>query len=220
MNTTVIYYTSNQEDPKFEGRIMRSLKNTIKPLLVPLVSVSQKPIKFGTNICVGSVGVSSHNAWRQLQIGAKAAKTKFICTAEADCLYPAEYFMFTPTREDTAYIADPLYILFSQRGKGRVFCYKSRGSESAMIVGRQCLIDGLEKVLSGFGTWGMNDANGETIPYLLNIIKRRRVIFNTPIITFKTDNNMHRKTPHNSSSRTRELPQIGKASDLVRKYLG
>lgn len=213
---TVIYYTSNQEHPRFEGRIQRSLRHASSPL--PIVSVSQKPIDFGKNICVGDVGVSSHNAWRQLQIGAMAATTKYVCAAEADCIYPKEYFRFVPPREDMAYMAMPLYVLFNQRGKSRVFCEKSRGSESAMVVGRECLIDGITKVFEGYEKWGMGSANGDTFPYLLKKINHTRFLLDTPAVTFKTDNNMHRRTPHNQQNKLKELPGLGNVYDIIRKY--
>ena len=91
---TVIYYTSNKEKELFESRIRESILDMIGD--IPLISVSQKPIDFGKNICVGDVGVCGHNLFRQFQIGAKAAKTKYVCNVEADALYPKEYFEFTP----------------------------------------------------------------------------------------------------------------------------
>lgn len=218
MSLTVVYYTSNQEDDKFERRIQRSLAHAARN--IPIISVSQKPIDFGKNICVGDVGVSSHNAWRQLQIGAMAATTKYVCTAEADCIYPKEYFRFVPPRDDVAYIAKPLYVLFSQRGKARSFHHKPLGSESAMVVGRQCLIDGITKVFEGHEKWGMGSADGINFPYLLRVINHTRFSLDTPVVTFKTDNNMHRKTPHSRRNKLRELPDIGSSKHMIRKYCG
>ncbi|KKT37762.1 MAG: hypothetical protein UW26_C0025G0001, partial [Candidatus Collierbacteria bacterium GW2011_GWF1_44_12] len=48
---TVLYYTSNREDEKFETRIRKNLLKNCGDL--PIVSVSQKPIDLGRNICVG-----------------------------------------------------------------------------------------------------------------------------------------------------------------------
>lgn len=213
---TVVYYTSNREKPEFESRICRTLSETAAGL--PIISVSQKPIDLGRNICVGDVGASSHNAWRQLQIGAAEAKTKFICTAESDFLYPREYFDFKPDREDLAYIVKPLWVLFSQRGKARQFAYKPRGSEAAMVVGRDYLVAGIEKVLDGYGQWGMGSANGDTFPYLLNVINHERFLIDKPTVTFKTDQNMHRRTPHDVDSYRKDLPYWGNIYDLIGKY--
>ena len=75
--TTVVYYTHNQEIPSFEKRIQASILEHKGDL--PIISVSQKPIDFGENICVGEQGVNSLNTWRQVLIGCQAAKTRFIC---------------------------------------------------------------------------------------------------------------------------------------------
>jgi hypothetical protein len=212
---TVIYYTSNQELPRFERRIQKTLLRLIGKL--PLISVSQKPMKFGYNICVGDVGVSSQNAYRQLLIGAAHAKTKYICTAEADHLYPREYFRFRPRRENVAYIADPLYVLFAQRGKAKMYALKPRGSESSMIVGRKKLMAAIEKILTGLNEWGSKSA--EEFPFLLHHIRHSRFEMSAPAITFKTDKNMHRRTPHDTESRTRYLPYWGTSHGLINKYL-
>jgi len=48
MNKTILYYTSNHEDPVFEQKIIDSLLENCGNL--PIVSVSQKPIKLGQNV--------------------------------------------------------------------------------------------------------------------------------------------------------------------------
>jgi len=102
---TVIYYTSNYLDdhnPHF-------LKNTKEQLIkaigdLPLISVSQKPMNFGTNICVGDIGRTHLNIYRQILIGAKAAKTKYVAMAEDDILYSFEHFhTYLPEKDRFAY---------------------------------------------------------------------------------------------------------------------
>ena len=57
---TIVYYTSNRENPDFENRITFRLLKTAKKLNMPLINVTQKPMPgFGKNICVGDVGVSN-----------------------------------------------------------------------------------------------------------------------------------------------------------------
>jgi hypothetical protein len=216
---TVVYYSSNRERPEFEARIMRSLRHASRPL--PIISVTQKPVDFGENICVGEREASSQNAWRQLQIGAAAAKTKYVCTAESDFIYPKELFRFVPKSDRCAYIAAPLYVCFTQRGKAKRFYLKPRGSEAAMIVGRKCLVDSIEYILKDVGKWGENQADGKKFPYLLRRIPKRDTIYNrVPTVTFKTDENMHRGTPMIPESKCQELPYLGNVYDLVKKYRG
>jgi len=218
-DTTIIYYTSNTEKAKFAENTRQSLLDAKGDL--PLVSVSQKPMDFGENICVGGVGASSQNAYRQLWLGAKAAQTRFVCTAEEDCLYPPEYFAFEPPDDESAWLAAPLWVLFSQRGKARVFCMKPHGSESAMVINRELLIARIEKILAPLEYWGPATANGDGWEYLLERksgIKSKR--FNAPVLTFKTDQNMHRVTPHDQASKTRYLEPWGTAADVIGEYGG
>jgi len=87
---TVLYYTANQINDTF-------FENTKKQLLLaadgkPIVSVSQKPIDLGKNICVGNIGVSVYSLYWQVLQAAKEADTKYVATAEDDALYAPGYF--------------------------------------------------------------------------------------------------------------------------------
>ena len=139
---TVIYYTSNREREQFEQKIRERLLSAIGDL--PLISVSQKPIDFGHNICVGDIGVSDANVFKQLLIGCQEAKTPLIATAEADCLYPPTgYFDFRPQKVDMAHFHSNLWVL----RKGR-FKYRRKGrSLSALVSGREYLIQRIERRL-------------------------------------------------------------------------
>jgi hypothetical protein len=102
---TIVYYTSNWLDthnPYF-------LENTKKQLLkaigdLPLISVSQKPIALGQNLCVGEIGRSHLNLYRQILTGTRAAKTKYVAMAEDDILYSYEHFhTYVPEKDRFAY---------------------------------------------------------------------------------------------------------------------
>src|SRR6266404_6192987 len=110
---TVIYYTSNREKPDFEIRVRENLLKTCGNL--PIISVSHKPIDLGKNICVGDVGVSGFNMFRQVQIACEAATTPFVISAEADCLYPPDYFKFVPPSLDVPYRDSNLYVMPDHR---------------------------------------------------------------------------------------------------------
>ena len=70
----------------------------------PLISVSQKPIDFGENICVGNIGRSQINIYKQVLIGAREARTKYIALCEDDCLYsPSHFTSFRPADDEFAY---------------------------------------------------------------------------------------------------------------------
>ena len=93
---TILYYTANyldQTNPYF-------LANTQKQLIeasdgLPIVIISQKPTMFGdnsVNLCVGDIGRSHLNIYKQIMLGCEKAKTKYVAMAEDDILYSKEHF--------------------------------------------------------------------------------------------------------------------------------
>lgn len=87
---SAIFYTSNYMDGQpFMEKVKEHL---LKVWHGPLISVSQKPMDFGENICIGDVGRSHLNIYRQILIGCKAAKTKYVALTEDDIFYSAEHF--------------------------------------------------------------------------------------------------------------------------------
>jgi len=148
---TVIYYTSNWLDthnPFF-------LENTKKQLLIaiddlPLISVSHKPIAFGQNICVGDIGRSHLNIYRQILTGARVAKTKYVALAEDDILYSYEHFhYYLPEKDRFAYDMNKWSIftwtkppLFSFRTKRKVV--------NSLIAKREMLVAALEERFKKF----------------------------------------------------------------------
>jgi len=214
--TTVVYYTHNQEIPSFEERIQASILEHKGDL--PLISVSQKPIDFGENICVGEVGVNSLNTWRQVLIGCQAAKTKFVCLAESDTLHSSEYFSFVPERDDIHYIITPLYIFFVQRGKSHLY-YNKPYSDNQVIVGRDCMIDHLTILLKGLPEW-QKEGDYEKNAFIGRPDIQKNIVIieqQIGIVTFKTDQNMHRKSVFRRGG-FREIPYWGTSKQLMEKY--
>lgn len=219
MDATVVYYTSNHEDPAFESAILWQLIEASKGL--PLITVSQKPLDFERNICVGDHGVSNVNIFRQMLIGIEAAFTAYVITAEADFLHPEEYFQFRSPDPNVMYAGMPLYILSAQRGKRRTFCAKERGSEGAMIVDRELLVGYLKQMLKGQPEW-IDSPGRDTVrlPFLFNMGPMEVFQLKTPLVSFRTAHQLHRATPWKVGSEVRELPGWGNAADLIVKYMG
>lgn len=103
MDKAVIYYTDNSLDPKFERFCQEQLTLALRDVKCHLISVSQKPIHFGYNICVGDIGRSWASLYTQLLEGIRQVNASIIYLAEHDCLYTPEHFAFTPSERGVFY---------------------------------------------------------------------------------------------------------------------
>ena len=214
---TIIYYTSNRENPEFEKKIQENILKQKGD--IPIISVSQKPMDFGKNICVGDVGFSYLNGMRQMLIGTKAATTPFVISTESDVLYPKDYFTFIP-KENECYRYDNIWIVFKDRKYGNYKRKKYKYSEGVQICDRKLLIEKYEKFLENSPEW----FNGESV-----ITKKGKEPFRgyswktfsgVPCISFKTGNGMRQSTPtQNNIPPVRNLPYWGDINDLRNKYL-
>ena len=213
---TVIYYSSNREDPEFERRIQKRLWKTKGSL--QLISVTQKPMNFGINICVGDVGVSNQNVGRQIHIGAEAARTSFVIMAEADCIYPKEYFSFVPPRADIAYRYDNLWILWKKGGPFKRKIY----SECGQTLGREYAIASLKNYCVGRGQWRADIEHGREVPpspYSGGVVNTYQT--NIPIINIKTDEGQHKWTRTMDNVEPLDsLPFWGSADEIRKEMFG
>jgi hypothetical protein len=209
---TIIYVSSNRQNWTFEKRIIKHLLKNCGD--IPIISVTQKPINLGKNICVGDVGVSGFNMFRQVLIGLKEAKTKFVISAEADCLYPPDYFQFIPEKDDVFYRNDNIYLMGNRRD---YFYYKPEGSTFSQVVGREHYIKILEKLFKDEPEWNAEDKNFPRARWRKYDIWDRRELYRTenPCISFKFGGMRHYST---TTERTPiyELPYWGN-SKLLRK---
>jgi hypothetical protein len=98
---TAIYLTDSSVDQKIWNVCQNILQKEANGM--PIISVSQVPIDFGENICVGNIGRSWLSLYKQLYAGLEAAKTKHIVICEHDCIYSNEHLLFVPPRNDTMY---------------------------------------------------------------------------------------------------------------------
>ncbi|HJY98373.1 MAG TPA: hypothetical protein VJ227_01520 [Patescibacteria group bacterium] len=143
---TVVYYTSNWLDthnPYF-------LENTKKQLLkaigdLPLISVSQKPIALGQNICVGEIGRSHLNLYRQILEGCKAAKTKYVATAEDDVLYSPEHFHYHLPERDVFSYNMAKWSIFTWTRPPLFSFRNNRKVVNSLIAKRDMLVGALEE---------------------------------------------------------------------------
>lgn len=212
---TVIYYTNNREKPKFAAAVMKTLLETIGDL--PLITVSQKPMDVGQNICIGDVGSSTQNTWRQFQIGAQAAKTKYVCTAEADCLYPPEYFQYRPAVDNTLWCARPMYVLMARAGTVHRFIPKLRGSFGAAVMDRAAAVLAIEETMRPLGQWGNVDEKEFQFDAIFQMISKAYFKIPKPVVSIKTDNGLHLMTPLYHGERSR-VPYWGSVQNVLSAY--
>jgi len=194
---TVIYYTSNRETESFESKIRAELLKSCNGL--PIVSVSQKPIDLGKNICVGETELSNANIKRQILVGAKAATTENVCMAEADFIYPKEYFEFVPPEKDTIYYLDNLYVMWCNRSR----FYRKGDSDGALVCNRLHLIELLS-----------SDQKPNKVLYG----KRKPFTTDIPAITFKTGNGTSWRCPYIKGKHVLAVPYWGTAKNLRKKF--
>jgi hypothetical protein len=87
----IVYYTDSLLDEK----VAKPVREQLAKSGLPIVSVSLKPLDFGTNIVFdGERGYLT--MFKQILAGLEASDADVIFFAEHDVLYPEEHFQFTP----------------------------------------------------------------------------------------------------------------------------
>ena len=129
LDTTVLYYTADSEDPTLTEKLRVKMLETMGDRRDTLVSVSQKPLSnFGKNICVGVHDNCYGNLFRQVQIGLREITTPFVTVAEADYLYPPEYFAFRPTEIVPYYRYNNVWVCYCLHGERHRFRFKGNSN--------------------------------------------------------------------------------------------
>jgi hypothetical protein len=151
MDKTIIFCTENKcPEPLFRS-VVEDLKN--KAGEIPIVSISHKPINLGMNICIGEHRRSWVMLYRQLLLGCKAAKTRYITIAEHDCFYTEEHLAFIPPTDTKFYYNENIYLLSAdkikhpeQYGMFSRF-WTQRLALSQMVCNREIYLEALERRL-------------------------------------------------------------------------
>jgi len=146
LDLTVVYYTCNyleKENPVFLANTQHFLLKAIGQH--PLISVSQKPMDFGQNICLGDIGRSHFNIYKQILIGAKAAKTKHVALAEDDILYSYAHF-HTMTPRPSVFLYDMAKLSIFTWSEPPQFSFRTRRTVvNQLIAPRKMLIEAMEE---------------------------------------------------------------------------
>ncbi len=207
---TILYYSASMEDPEFERKIIEDLKK--KAGNIPIISVTRKPLDLGTNICVGEKPVSYTSEWKQVLIGLKAAKTKYVFAAESDCLYPEEYFTFTPDEENMVYNYKNICLVWKNHNG---FWQKTGYCEGAQMCDREYWISRLEPLLPKDWTPYTRAEENELVK---KIFPERREWTGNAVITFKTGDGVSSRSTF-INKKIKEIPLWGDIKSLKDKYL-
>ena len=216
MKTVALYCSSNREKPEFEQKIRDNILKNCGGM--EIISVTQKPIDFGKNICVGdSIGVSGWNFFRQILIGCESTDADFILSIEADCLYGPDYFQFTPPELDVCYRNSNLYCMAHKRA---IFWKKPEGATHAQIVGREFYVKTLKKLFEGLPMWSATEKNFPKERYhkedVFGIIKHWET--ENPVVQLKTSDSMRFHTTTDRIDRD-SLQYWGRADLLRAKFI-
>ena len=209
-DVTVLYYSASSQRPEFESNIRADLLKKIGDL--PLVSVTQEPLPdFGKNICVGKHLNCYHNEFRQILIGLEKVKTTYIIVAEADCLYPPEYFKFKPLEAGHCYRHGNVWVL-----KDSKYLFKGK-SHCAQLVDTKMWFNKIAKSFEGMPEWS---EDGKKIDNIFQPAEERGCVWTTdnPIITIKTFGGVSRHPQIKENIPPAEmLPYWGSAELLTKK---
>jgi len=137
---SIVFYTANVIPESFANKIRDNLLKVKRD--APLISVSHKPMDFGTNIVVD---FKRHhlNIYRQALIGAKAATTKYIALAEDDILYSEDHFKYRPKSGVFAYNMS-VWTTYTWSNPP-MFSYKDRRNLSMLISERDLFINAMNE---------------------------------------------------------------------------
>lgn len=199
---TVVYYSSSRERLEFEAGIIRALQESCGDS--PVISVSQKPLDFGRNICVGEIGVNEMNAISQALTGVREAETSYVALAESDCFLPKAMFDMQP-RDGVWCYPDTAFIIW----EGHARFWPKIMRELVGVTSRENALRVLGSIL---------DTRPQYVSKSVLKLTKQEFFDSSaqPAITIKTDRQMHRRSPHGKQA-VESLPFWGTANDLWRR---
>jgi len=151
-DTTVIFYTDHSVSEPLRSACINHLKESA--CNHPIVSISFDPIDLGENIAIGQRQRSWLMLYKQLYMGVKVARTKYVAMAEHDCFYTDEHFAYIPEKDDTFFYNENHWLVqYADNShpelKGMYSRYwQQRLALSQMICNRDLLEETLRKRLA------------------------------------------------------------------------
>lgn len=224
---TVIFLTQNKVPEKWAQYHREVLEKAIRG--APIVSVSRKPMDFGTNIIQAEPESAVNIFWQTLR-AAKLATTPYIAIAEDDTLYPEEHFYsFRPPPDTFAYNHNrwgmltwsPLHIYY--------LAHKFT-SHMTMIAPRELTIEALEErfkkypLVNGSGENAGGELGKNWREQQLGVTPRKSTIFYSehPVLFYQHPDALDplNKTCKKRMTKIRafDLPYWGHADEMIKKF--
>lgn len=98
---SLIYLTDNSITDEISDLSIRILNREAEGM--EIISVSQKPVNLGNNICVGEIGRNWISLYTQIIAGIDACNSEFVGICEHDCLYSSEHLSWIPPSNNIFY---------------------------------------------------------------------------------------------------------------------
>ena len=224
-DTTIIYYTANHISDHFFQNTKDQLLRVVGSM--PLISVSQKPMDLGKNVCVGDIGRNHVNIYKQVLRGAREADTKFVALAEDDVLYSHGHFNTRRPKKAPFLYNISKWSIFTWSDPP-VFSYKNRLVINSLIADRKSLIEAISERLDKFGdnpkfngySWGEPGRKEKQLEITIN--ETERFYSEVPNIVFSHPDAVGYghlgKKKAKGFPRLSQLPYWGMASDIVKIY--
>jgi hypothetical protein len=213
---SILYYTCNRISDFFSNNVRNHLLESSGGK-IPIISISHKPMDFGENICVSGMEISVYSVYKQILMGAKRAKTKYVACAEDDALYVSEHFECKPPDDTFLYNVN-------RWGVTRDFYfYRQRRLMSMCVAPTQLMIDTLETRFAKYS---------ECVPHFgepgryerqmgLPIVKIGVFKTEIPTLTFSHEPSLGGRRKLLPGDLTeRELPCWGQATELWSRFYG
>lgn len=134
----IVYYTDSQLDERLARAVRKQIAKVVGP--IPIVSVSQKPLDFGENVCVGEKPRAYKSMYEQLLAGLEAVpEGSIVYPCEHDVFYHPSHFAFLPERKDIAYFNRARY--YYAHGTNSFLKARGRKALSQCVCYREFLIE-------------------------------------------------------------------------------
>ncbi len=221
---SIIYYSANTISDKFYQHTKDALLKAAGE--IPIISVSQKPMDLGKNICIGDIGQSNINIYKQVLIGAKEATTEYVAMAEDDTLYHESHFKFRPSERTFGYNMNK-WSIFTW-SEPPIFSNRGRMTLNALIAPRKLLIEALEERFTKYSKdemiplkfWGELGRYEEHLG--VKVQPTEQFQSEIPIIMFSHPEALNYKQQGERKKlgmeRLFKLPYWGEASEIVKLY--